>query len=400
MRALAAALVGAVMACGCGGSKQASDRLVLHAGPRAGLVDAPLRVTVTGAKPGALVTVRLSTKDARGTKWSSSATFRADSRGTVDPARSAPVRGSYRGRDGEGLVWSMQPGSQSSAAFIPRYGRTAWDVAATAPGVQEATTGFTRQTGGDNVRVRALHDGLVGDYFASTTKAPRPPVMLIGGSEGGVSTGFMASLLASHGHPSLALGYFGAPGLPANLREIPLEYFARAARWLERQRGVDRRRLVVLGGSRGSEAALLLASDFPQLVHSVVALSPSSKVNSSLDGRASGWTLHGRPLPYAYSFDADPAFEPKSVIPVQRIGGPLLLVAGGEDKTWPSAAYAKAIARRASRARVLIYPQAGHGVAFAIPDLPDSAGEDSVAAAATAHARADLWPKLLRFLDE
>src|SRR5512133_4194273 len=107
MRVLAAALVGAVTACGCGGSKQASDRLVLHAGPRAGLVDAPLRVTVTGAKPGALVTVRLSTKDARGTKWSSSATFRADSRGTVDPARSAPVRGSYRGRDGEGLVWSM-----------------------------------------------------------------------------------------------------------------------------------------------------------------------------------------------------------------------------------------------------------------------------------------------------
>ena len=389
------------LASGCGGSKPPASRLQLRAGPRTGLVDAPLQLAVRGADPGALVTVQLSTKDANGTKWSSSATFRADSRGTVDPARSAPVRGSYRGRDGEGLVWSMQPGSRSSGrAFIPGYGTTAWDVAAAAPGARRATTAFTRQTSGGDVRVQALHDGLVGDYFATTTTARRAPVLLIGGSEGGVSTGFMASLLASHGHPSLALGYFGAPGLPANLREIPIEYFARAARWLDRRRGVDGRRLVVLGGSRGSEAALLLASDFPQLVHGVVALSPSSKVNSSLDGRASGWTLHGRPLPYAYSFDADPAFEPKSVIPVQRIRGPVLVAAGGEDKTWPSAAYARAIARRASRARVLVYPQAGHGVALAIPDLPDAAGEDPVAAAASAHARADLWPKLLRFLDE
>jgi pimeloyl-ACP methyl ester carboxylesterase len=88
-----------------------------------------------------------------------------------------------------------------------------------------------------------------------------------------------AAVLASRGHPALAVAYFGLPGLPATLTRIPLEYFATALRWLARQPGVNSDRIIVVGTSRGSEAAQLLGVHYPDLVHSVVALSPSSVAN-------------------------------------------------------------------------------------------------------------------------
>jgi hypothetical protein len=52
-------------------------------------------------------------------------------------------------------------------------------------------------------------------------------VLIIGGSEGGLSSPLLAAALAGHGYPVLTIAYFGAPGLPASLSRIPLEYFAR-----------------------------------------------------------------------------------------------------------------------------------------------------------------------------
>jgi hypothetical protein len=50
-------------------------------------------------------------------------------------------------------------------------------------------------------------------------------VILLGGSDGGVMEG-SAAVLASRGYAALALAYFGAPPLPPELIEVPLEYFA------------------------------------------------------------------------------------------------------------------------------------------------------------------------------
>jgi acetyl esterase/lipase len=68
-----------------------------------------------------------------------------------------------------------------------------------------------------------------------------------------------AGLLAAHGYPTLSLAYFGEPGLPRELVNVPLEYFARAVRVLRRQPGVDPDHIAVMGDSRGGEAALLVA---------------------------------------------------------------------------------------------------------------------------------------------
>ncbi|HVA59227.1 MAG TPA: acyl-CoA thioester hydrolase/BAAT C-terminal domain-containing protein [Mycobacteriales bacterium] len=106
-------------------------------------------------------------------------------------------------------------------------------------------------------------------------------MVTLGGSEGGLFTAPLAALLASRGYPSLALAYFGEPGLPAALTRIPLEYFARALRWLADQPGINPNRIMLLGGSFGSEAALLVAAHFPSLVHGVIVASPSALASSS-----------------------------------------------------------------------------------------------------------------------
>jgi hypothetical protein len=85
----------------------------------------------------------------------------------------------------------------------------------------------------------------------------------------------LGAMLAARGFPTLALAYFGEPGLPQAATSLSLEYFAKALRWLGRQPGVDPSRLWVMGGSTGSEAALLLGVHYPNLVHGVAALSPS-----------------------------------------------------------------------------------------------------------------------------
>ncbi len=64
--------------------------------------------------------------------------------------------------------------------------------------------------------------------FANLYLPPAPDtardaaVLVLGGSEGGFQLpNITARDLAAHGHPAMALAYFGSPGLPTALRDIP-----------------------------------------------------------------------------------------------------------------------------------------------------------------------------------
>src|SRR5690606_37334143 len=108
--------------------------------------------------------------------------------------------------------------------------------------------------------------------------------VLVGGSEGGVdSMSAMAAGLASHGVGALVVGLFGAPGLPDQLREVPLEPIAEGSAWLAARPEVDGDRVALLGLSRGSEAVLAAASLIDGLTPGlVVGLSPGSTVWEAL----------------------------------------------------------------------------------------------------------------------
>ncbi len=237
----------------------------------------------------------------------------------------------------------------------------------------------------------------VGAYFAAE-RGSGPAVMLLGGSEGGWPTHgvTLARRLAENGVPALALASFGLPGLPAHLQAIPLEYFADAMTWLaNEQGGLEPTQVVVLGISRGSEAAQLLAVHSPHLVHHVVAIVPSNLVMGAWPPPAHGaaWTVDGAPIPYASRFGPDPEGNASAVIPVERIAGRMLVVGAGSDAVWPSAAMTEAIAaRRVEHGHaddvVIVHAHAGHRFAST---TDENDGPDQRASRA-------LWNSLLDFL--
>lgn len=273
-----------------------------------------------------------------------------------------------------------------------------------------------------------LPDGMVGEFHPAAGGRRTAAVLVLGGSEGGVAgSAPLARLLSEHGFNALALAYFGAPGLPATLQNIPLEYFRRAVDWLAAQPSVDPRRIGVLGGSKGAEAALLIASRDRRL-RAVVAGAPSSIAWSGINPAdfahaGPSWTAGGAAVACA-TYDMGAPFNgvldfytrslakapAAATILVEKIHGPVLLVSGREDQLWPSTLMAEAIMVRLDAARFayphrhLAYDHAGHPVLGPPPpaNSPNLARLASLGGTVEGNvaARVDAWPKALQFLDE
>lgn len=408
---------------GCGGSHAGAGRRgVVSTTPASGVFDEPVHIVITHVGADRELTVRLQSVDATGALFSAQATFRSNGAGEVDLA-SAPASGGgfYAGVDPMGLIDSMQPASGGTALYRWNGAQPRRFVITVSEGRSRvALGGFTRRGSAPGVSVRAesiAATGFYGLFWAPPPGTPRHPgVLEFGGSEGGVSaTGrLIGAALASAGYPTLDIAYFGEPGLPATLRDIPLEYFARALRWLARQPQVLKGQVYVMGASRGSEAALLLGAHYPALVHGVIANSPSDVSHGSYPRPGSAaWTFHGNPVPYTSAIVSPsvPADDPAAAIPVQDIRGPVFLDCGTDDQVWASCAYALRIESHLTAARFAYphvlyrYQGAGHYVNLLVPyqpgeivaDLAKPIGSgDTLLADANAHAR--LWPQLLGFL--
>ena len=235
-------------------------------------------------------------------------------------------------------------------------------------------------------------------------------------------------MFAARGFASLGLAYFGDPGVPATLENVPLEYFAKAIDWLSSQPGVDAKRIGIFGGSKGAEAALLVAARDPR-IKAVVAGVPSSVAwqgynPANFTNPGPSWTEGGKPVPFA-PYDRSAPFHglldlyqrslakapAEAIIPVERIRGPVLLVSARDDKLWPSAAMGDAVVARLDKAKFryahenLAYDNAGHA-GFGEPLPPGTVVPPAILAQAGGTAegnlamRADAWPKVLAFLDE
>jgi dienelactone hydrolase len=357
------------------------------------LVDEQVDVRVTGLDGGRQVEVQLTGADVDGVTWRSSGTWVADARGVVDLGEDAPLEGSYDGVDGMGLFWSMTPtnGSPGDGGLEPPGPGAPFTLrlAVRSEGRELATREVVRRWLGDGVTARALTiatDGVAGVLYTPPPGGPaRPPVLALGGSDGRAQLP-TAAQLASHGFPTLALDYFGDDGLPETLRDVPLEYFATAAELLRRETGGDRR-VALVGYSRGTEAAMLLADDRPDLVERTVLYAPNNLVWGAYPGPGDAWTRAGTPVR-------------RGPLPVDGVTGPVLALAGGRDATWNASGQAAGLAAAFTAAgvahQVLQYPDAGHGVGTH-PYL--AAGDDGTGTrAADAAARADGWPRVLEFL--
>jgi dienelactone hydrolase len=398
--AIAAALVAALTACT--GDPEPKEG-VLEVTPDSSLLDEPVRIRVTGLSPGQRVELTASMTGPDGQRWSSEATFVADRDGVVDLDRDAPESGDYTGVDGMGLIAAMtpeatpSPSAEASAdpssqapAELPQYAQmpTDFPITVTASSGPEATIRRVAVAPGVTVQDLTVAANGVAGVLATPSEPAGPGVLLIGGSDGGLNPGYvaMALMLAAHGYPALAVAYFNAPGLPNALRDIPIEYFARAAALLP---GPVR----VVGVSRGSEAALLLAARYPHLVSGTVLAAPADGINLGFpDGG------------YAWIFGNVPQLD----IPYTAITGPVLAIAGTGDRVWRSENNAAALKEQlGDRLETLVIQGAGHDV-LGVPYL--SANPAAVhpvtgepfhmggTRQANEQARRESWSALLSFL--
>jgi dienelactone hydrolase len=359
--------------------------------PSNALVDQPVDVRLTGLRAGRKVTLEATTRDVTKKTWRSRLVVTANRSGAVST------------RSNMKLFWAMRPVGKLGLPphlFGPPIAPTPVTIRALVNGRRVASVVLTRRGAAAGVTYRdtTLSDeGFVGTYWAAPPGPPGPAVLQIGGSEGRHSY-IPAAVLASHGYPTLSLAYFKEPGLPTTLKDIPLEYFAKALRWLAVQPGVDPQRVMILGVSRGGEGALLIGSTYPQLVYGVIASTPSDQVIGASPGPGDAWTLGGKPVP-------------KGPIPVWQIAGPVLVTGGGRDAVWPSALAVRHIIERArqhGRTDVAgrIYAEAGHGVGWWVPNLPVIQGKIGRnvyipfggSPTANAQAYAAAWPLVLKFI--
>ena len=275
--------------------------------PKTSFVDQPVRIRISGLHARSSAETRLRVRDARGRLWHSSARFRADARGVVDLNRAVPRSGGYRGRWGMGLLASLTTSARAPLSVFRAGATQTFHLEVHGRGQRIGSAIFLRSMPGAVLdRPVSLDEaGFLGVYESRKTPGPRMPgILLLGGSEGGLPTGALSRMLAARGYSTLGVAYFGAPGLPQTLARIPLEYFARALTWLRAQPQVDPSRIVVLGVSRGSEAAQLLGAYYPSLVSGVVASVPSNVALCGYpDCSQPAWTLNGTPLPYTQQFD-------------------------------------------------------------------------------------------------
>jgi dienelactone hydrolase len=425
-------------------SPNASGRPRIVISPRRPHLDTVLHIHVFDLPPRTAVTVRATQRDPHDRVWSSSATFASQADGSVDLHRDAPIDGGYSGADPMGLIWSMEPfdgpASDTPARFLAP---TTLTVAAEIHGEQVCSAQVQRLRVPDGLaRTEVREHGLVGTLYHPDDDHSRPGVLLLGGSEGGMHEDD-AALLAAHGYAVLALVYYGMPGLPSTLQDIPLEYFEQALRLLRTHAHVDGERLAVMGISKGGEAALLIGATFPQPC-AVISMVGSGLITQGISQDVltgsflqimttpvANWTYQGRELTYLpnvvtpeleaavaagapialrMAFELPPDhLLPAVTIPVERINGPVLLISGEHDQGYGPAVHHVAAQRLAANNhpyKHLVYPGAGHLIAappYAPTTRSTSPGpgvtfDHGGVPAANAHARADAWQQTIRFL--
>ena len=203
-------------------------------------------------------------------------------------------------------------------------------------------------------------DGFEGVLYPGDGRKDKVLIVMSGSNGGMKLTRQAAQFYHENGFPALALALFRTRQTPKDLSRVPVEYVENAVAWLKKQ-GYER--IGVDGMSKGSEMALVAASMFPEL-SCVIARVPSYFVSEGLSGSGknkgpsgtSCWSYRGKELPYApyrrsfdllhvllkekelhiIAFNRDKDVTPETVIPVEKIKAPILLLSSKHDEVWPS----------------------------------------------------------------
>ncbi len=189
----------------------------------------------------------------------------------------------------------------------------------------------------------------------------QPLIVGLGGSEGGNAWTSdywkkTRDQFIEKGYAFLAIGYFGAKGTPDTLQKIAIEDVHYAIEVATRNKKINKRKIAIVGGSRGADLALLLGSYYKDVkcVVGIVASNVTFPGNTN-HFSTSTWTYQKKELPFVPvneeavsflmkgdlrgTFEAmlkDNIAEEKALIKVENINGPILLISATQDKICPS----------------------------------------------------------------
>lgn len=202
-------------------------------------------------------------------------------------------------------------------------------------------------------------------------KDQQPLVVGLGGSEGGnawTSNYWKKTRdqFLQRGYAFLAIGYFNAKGTPDTLNRIAIDDIYRAIQTAVKNKKIHPNKIAIIGGSRGADLALLLASYYKD-ISCVVSIVGSNAVfpGHTTHFSTSCWTFQNQELPFVPvndeavpflmkrnlrgAFEAmlqDSAAVEKASIKVEQINGPVLFLSATKDEVCPSTPMAETMMKR------------------------------------------------------
>ena len=189
----------------------------------------------------------------------------------------------------------------------------------------------------------------------------QPLIVAFGGGGGGndwtrnYMKGKRDSLIEK-GYSVLAIGYFKSNGTPKNLDRISLDAISDTIMNIAQNDKIDATKIALIGGSKGGELILNLASRFNHF-NAVIAMSTSNVSFPAITWSAntSSWTYKNKEVAYvpAPFKTISPALKgdlytahsmmledeqavKRAEIAVESINCPILIISGKDDDQWPA----------------------------------------------------------------
>lgn len=199
----------------------------------------------------------------------------------------------------------------------------------------------------------------------------QPLIVGLGGSEGGNAWTSdywekTRNEFLDKGYAFLALGYFGGKRTPDTLNKIAIEAVYNAIKIATKNKHINKKKIAIVGGSRGADLALLIGSYYKD-IKCVVSIVGSNVVFPGHTNHFSTacWTYQNRELPFVPvneeavpflmkqdlrgTFEAmlkDTLSVEKASIKVEQIKGAVLFLSATKDEICPSTPMAERMMER------------------------------------------------------
>ncbi len=257
----------------------------------------------------------------------------------------------------------------------------------------------------EDIEVTKIDSGVVqGFHFKPKEYNGKEAIITFGGSSGNVDL-MHSKLLASEGFDVYALYYFGQDNQTLILRNVEISMFEDMLKYIKSENSAVKK-VNIVGFSRGTEFALLIAKYYPSDVSNVALFAPSAYMWPSYGADDEpAWAYKGESLPYLDSlkywtkehrkqFEEDRSAGKPSImkwyfidtldntpnlndylILKEPIDVNIIAFAGDDDMMWPAARMAKEIKGDVD---LHIYENVGHSLLWPTEDSMYVYGGDNM----------------------